>query len=221
MNASPPLLAPAWPVRRATLPHFADQWPALDALGPEWQPLGQSWREGLEDGFNPGWARLRWHAGGLLVEGVFRGTRQANRARQLNERTWELGSVFELFLRAEGYDRYVELHITPENQRLQLLWPDDGLASFRAGRSRLADYLVTDPAWVKSETRVSPGGWAVRAEVSFRCVGLAAGASLPAMRAAVCRYDLGRDREILSSTARLPVADYHLQSAWSRLQLVG
>lgn len=221
MNAAPPLLAPAWPVRRATAPHFPDAWATPDARGADWQPLEQAWLGQPEDGFNPGWARLRWHPHGLLVESLFRGRRQGNAARRLNERTWELGSVFEFFLQADGYDRYVELHVTPENQRLQLLWPDDGLESFRAGRARLEDFLVNDPAWVTSETRIAPEHWAVRVAVPFRCLGVAPGSTPPAMRAAVCRYDLGRDREVLSSTARLPAPNYHLQAHWSRLQLVG
>lgn len=221
MKATTSLLAPAWPVRRAAGPYFTTAWPTPETLGPDWQPLEQAWREQPEDDFKPGWARLRWHAGGLLVEGVFRGKQQANAARRLNERTWELGSIFEFFLLAEGYDRYLELHVTPENQRLQLLWPDDGLEAFRAGRATLTDFLVADPAWVKSETQLARDHWAVRLEVPFRCLGLAPGASLPAMRAAVCRYDLGSGREVLSSTARLPSPNYHLQGHWSRLQLVG
>jgi len=221
VNAAPPALAPAWPVRRASGPTFHEPWATPETRGADWQPLEQAWRGSTEEGFNGGWARLRWHPGGLLAEGVFRGRRQTNAARRLNERTWELGSVFELFLRADGYDRYLELHVTPENQRLQLLWPDDGLESFRAGRAALGDFLVSDPAWVTSETRIAENHWAVRVAVPFHCLGLAAGATLPTMRAAVCRYDTGSGREVLSSTARLPAPNYHLLAYWSRLQFVG
>ncbi len=221
MSAARARSAPGWPVRRTLGPDFTTAWTTPEALGPDWRPLEQAWREQPEKDFNAGWAHLRWYPGGLLVEGLFHGAHQTNAARRLNERTWELGSVFEFFLRADGCEHYLELHVTPENQRLQLLWPEGGLEAFRAGRAALADFLVNDPAWVTSETRVARDHWAVRLEIPFHCIGLAPSATLPAMYAAVCRYDLATGREVLSSTARLPAPNYHLQAHWSRLQFAG
>ena len=49
--------------------------------------------EGPEVGFQSGWARVSWSAMQLCWEAVFLTGRASNRARRLNERTWELGDV--------------------------------------------------------------------------------------------------------------------------------
>jgi hypothetical protein len=195
-------------------------WPAPEDVDAEWRALDQCWRDAREPTFTPGWARVRWQPDGLAISGVFVSRRAANRARRLNDRTWELGDIFEFFLRAEGCARYIELHVTPENQRLQLLWPAHGLADFRAGRAKLEDFTVDDPAWVESAAHVTPTHWAVRVFLPFRCLGLVAGAPLPALHACVCRYDWSHGVEGLSSTAPLREPNYHRLAEWSPLRLI-
>jgi hypothetical protein len=181
--------------------------------------LGQSWRTEHEPDFSPGWAHIGWCPTGLDISGVFIGRNQTNRARKLNDRTWELGDIFEFFLQAEGGARYVELHVTPENHRLQLLWPAGGLEEFRAGKAVLEEFTVDDPAWVESAVRVESDHWTIRLHVPFRCLGLGDGKPPKTLRACVCRYDWSSGSEVLSSTAPLREANYHRVAEWSTLRL--
>lgn len=97
------------------------------SVDPTWMPLGQPWDTGASDpDFQPGWARVRWHENCLHYDAVFMGAGARNSARQLNERTWELGDIAEIFLQAVRGPNYLEVNITPENFRLELLWSSDG-----------------------------------------------------------------------------------------------
>ena len=192
---------------------------SLSDLGPDWKDLGQAWLPARESGFNRGWARIRWNADGLLFETLFTQTRPSNRARRLNDRTWELGDVGEFFLQERQTGRYLELHVTPENQRLQLLWPSGGIEKFRAGKAALADFLVADPNWVESAAGIFADYWAARAFVPFACLGLAEPATTPKLRTAVCRYDRSLGPELLSSTANLTEPNFHRHEEWADLIL--
>lgn len=182
--------------------------PARPALAPAPEP-----------GLNPGRARIRWDFTGLFYEALLLQCRPANRARRLNERTWELGDIAEFFLQETATGRYLELHVTPENQRLQLVWPLGGLDRFRAGTARLEDFLVTDPHWVRSAAVVHADHWTASAFVPFACLGLEGSAPMPALRTAVCRYDRSLGPELLSSTARLTEPNYHRHGEWANLHL--
>ena len=107
---------------------------SLSDLGPDWKDLGQAWLPARESGFNRGWARIRWNADGLLFETLFTQTRPSNRARRLNDRTWELGDVGEFFLQERQTGRYLELHVTPENQRLQCSGRPEASKNFAPAR---------------------------------------------------------------------------------------
>jgi hypothetical protein len=208
-----------WTARALSGPATGAPLPTPRDVGREWQELGQGWRDQPEPHFNPGWARIRWDRTGLLFEAVFMQRQPANRARTLNERTWELGDIAEFFLQDTSTGRYLELHVTPENQRLQLRWPPDGLARFRAGTAPLEQFLIKDPHWVHSDTAVAADHWTARAYVPLNCLGLPPGMPLPVFRAAVCRYDRSQGPEILSSTARLSAPNYHLYAEWPELRL--
>jgi hypothetical protein len=55
--------------------------------------------------------------------------------------------------------------------------------------------------------------------VPFAGLGLKGSEPLPALRAAVCRYDRSLGPELLSSTARLTKPNYHRHSEWAVLRL--
>jgi hypothetical protein len=183
--------------------------------------LGQAWRSGApEAAFRPGWAQIRWNRNVLHFSAVLVGSAQSNRARHLNERTWELGNVCEVFLQVAGASHYLELHVTPENQRLQLLWPVGGLERFRRNEAPLENFLVNQTDWVQSSTCVSADFWAAQVSVPWSCLGLDAGALAPAFRAAVCRYDCaGAAAPVCSSTAPLREFSFHRFDEWHDLTL--
>jgi hypothetical protein len=179
-------------------------------LPADWIDLRQHWRgpAGPEAGFRPARARFERRPDGLRFEVVLEELAPGNRAASLNERTWRLGSVCEIFVRHRA-DRYLELHVTPENRRLQLDWPLGGLAEIRAGRARLEDFMVPDEGWCRTAAAAVPGGW--RLEADFAVDG-------PELLAAVCRYDCSQpDHPILSSTALLAEPAFHRWQEWHRL----
>ena len=219
MNFRPPLFAPVWAALPLASSTASDPAASPANLSPEWQELGQAWRTEPEAGLNPGWARIRWNVAGLLFESMFQQRHPANRARTLNERTWEMGDIAEFFLQETTSGRYLELHVTPENQRLQLAWPLGGLDRFRAGTAALSEFLVTDPDWVQSAAIIAADHWMASAFVPFTCLGLREGEIPSGWRTAVCRYDRSLGPELLSSTARLAQPNYHHHAEWSELRL--
>ncbi|MDZ4805577.1 MAG: hypothetical protein SGI90_12020 [Candidatus Eisenbacteria bacterium] len=214
------LFAPVWPALPLVGPLAAVPPVSPAEVGPSWHQLGQHWRPAAEPGLNSGWARIHWNDTGLLYEAVFLQRRPANRARRLNERTWELGDIAEFFLQDPATGRYLELHVTPENQRLQLLWPLGGLERFRAGTAPLDDFLIPDSRWVESHTGVTAGHWTARAFIPYSCLGLERPPCPPVLRTAVCRYDRSRGPELFSSTARLTEPNYHRHQEWAELRLL-
>jgi len=186
-------------------------------------PLGRSWLPPAAQATPaPARARLTWQPTALELEADFAGDPPANRARRLNELTWETGDVCELFLQVAGQGEYVELHVTPENQRLQLRFSATGIAEVRAGRRRLEEFMIADPHWVTSRTRLEPGHWITHLSVPAACLGLAAFTPGQRLRAAVCRYQClpGQPEPVTSTTAALTQPGFHQPSSWHEAILV-
>src|SRR6478735_1270858 len=107
----PPLSA-ATSISPWSVPFLSGPLPEVTRLSPlrvddRWQPLEQSWRGGaLEPAFHSGWAQVHWSPGMLHFAAIFIGSAQRNRTRRLNERTWELGDVCEIFLQVPDDGNY-------------------------------------------------------------------------------------------------------------------
>lgn len=194
---------------------------SLSTIDRTWRPFRQFWNgSATEAGFRPGWAHLSWQPDGLRFEAVLVSSNPKNRALTLNENIWELGDVCEFFLEVQGAENYIELHVTPENQRLQLLWPADGLARFRAGLAPITDFQVFNQNWIQSRTAVSEHRWAVQAFIPAQTMGCDNLSIEQRLRVAVCRYDVGdRDTFVLSSTARLSEPNFHRRTDWDEIIL--
>ena len=187
----------------------------------EWQPLRQFWRSaGPEPAFQASWARITWQPEQLFYEVIFLGGGARNLARALNERTWELGDICEVFVELAGGPGYVELHVTPENQRLQLLWRPGQFEKFQAHPEFFSENTVSDLHWVRSFVFQNPSGWAASAILPATILGVERLAPTMSLRTAVCRYDCGsRAEPVLSSTAALTFPSYHRRAEWHRLAL--
>ncbi|MBL9194119.1 MAG: hypothetical protein JNJ82_17335 [Opitutaceae bacterium] len=209
-----------------TAPALAGPLPPLSQLSParideSWMRLGQSWRsEGPETGFQSGWARVSWEATQFCWEAVFLTGRAANRARRLNERTWELGDVCEVFVQEMGADHYFELHITPENQRLQLRFDAHGIERLRSGVDPLESFLLPQADWVQSSTHLGPGYWSTRVLLPAARFGPLPLTPARTFLGTVCRYDCEHPGEpVLSATAALSEPFYHRRQEWSTISL--
>jgi hypothetical protein len=214
----------AWPAKPLPLLSSAFSPDSVDGDIGVWQPLRQTWlgEKTTDGGFQPGGARVGWHALGLSYEVVLFGAGQRNDARELNELTWERGDVCEIFLHDTATDYYIELHVTPENQRLQLRFPFGAIDAVRRGDAPIEDFMISDPRWVDTVVERSADFFRVHVIIPARAFaerGVLDSASR--LRTAVCRYDYRATPPvaILSSTASLDAPWFHCPEAWTPLDL--
>src|SRR5579862_5463704 len=122
---------------------------ALPALRFEqrWQPLPSA-------RLKPGHAKVGRHENALWALAEMEDEEIFNLADGDNQPTWELGDVFEIFAQRQGETEYAEMHVTPENHRLYLRFPDEtAIRQVRSGVKRHADYFddpgsLVSHAWV-------------------------------------------------------------------------
>lgn len=182
--------------------------------------FGQAWKAVQEPDFQPGEVWLGVQGEMLVAYGVFRDDQPANRAKEWNEPTWMTGDVWELFFQAEGRPGYYEFHVTPEDCRLQLFFPDR--ASFHAKRGHrhwsIAESKFESAARVNAERT----GWEAIMRIPLSLV-----LDLPrtdgARRFKFCfsRYDYqpGRLKPVMSATPKLSAPDFHNMDEWDWAQV--
>lgn len=180
--------------------------------------LQQAWREKAEPNFAPGVVRIGWRSDSLLVLAELTDADIFTQATGHNQRFWELGDTFELFLRPVEQLAYFEFHVTPNNCRLQARFADaemhQRLAETGAFEEALmAGELFTSKTWVRAETRQ----WFVFAEIP------AASVCEPARplagsewRFSFSRYDYtrGQAEPVISSTSPHSQPNFHRQQEW-------
>jgi hypothetical protein len=183
--------------------------------------LRQAWLDEEESAFSPAVVRTGWRDNVLLVFAELTDVDIFNDATELNQRTWELGDVFEVFLRPAGTESYVEFHITPNNQRLQLHFPDASSAERARKVEELVDFLVAGEAfnsltWIEREMC----RWYVYAEIPA----LAICGSDESMKDRQWRFSFGRydytrgvKAPVISSTSPFSAPDFHRQHEWGMM----
>ncbi len=183
--------------------------------------FGQAWLEEEQAEFSPATVRTGWRENSLLIFAELADRDIFNRATGLNQRTWELGDVFEIFLGSTEGASYIEFHVTPSNQTLQLRY-GDGEAAVRARKSgELAEFLIVGKAfrsttWIESHVR----RWSVFAEIpaSIVCGSHASIGNAP-WRFSFGRYDYtrGAAEPCISSTSPHAQPDFHRRHEWGVL----
>ena len=181
-------------------------------------PFQQAWLSETEAGFSPGVVRLGWRGCSLLVFAELTDLDIFNSATKLNQLTWELGDVFEIFLKSAEKDSYVEFQVTPQNQRLQLHYPDASTAERARKQARLDDVFVRHEAFYsKTWVEAKLNRWLVYAEISAKMV---SGSNEPIENAqwrfSFGRYDYTRgvSEPVISSTSPHATPDFHRQHEW-------
>ncbi len=182
--------------------------------------LRQSWLPQRSPTFRPGYVRLGVNGDDLVAHAVLRDDRPNNRAVQWNERTWETGDVLEVFFQAEGWQGYHEFHVTPENQRLQLVFPRKD--AFRMSRPWGA-WAIQESCFESAVVINAPlTHWqaVVRLKLPLVLGGTGEGAAVPGSRKfrfTFSRYDYqpGQAGPITSATAPLTSGDFHNADEWS------
>ncbi|HEX4349031.1 MAG TPA: hypothetical protein VH251_01525 [Verrucomicrobiae bacterium] len=210
------------------LPEYATD--KLDAVRAAFQRadscvLWQAWLEKLESDFRPATVRAGWRGNSLRVFAELEDADIFTSATAHNQRMWELGDVLEIFLHPAGSSDYVELHVTPNNQRLQLSFPDAATMRRAQAENFFDDLILSDGvfhshAWTQPEK----GKWYVHAEIP---AALVCGDNwLPAegeWRFSFSRYDYthGRQDPVISSTSPHARPDFHRREEWGTLFFKG
>jgi hypothetical protein len=186
----------------AELPALLEIFSQIPAL-----TLRQSWLPAPEPGFLPASARTAHNGTHLIVLAELPDDDIFTLSTGPNQKTWELGDVFEIFLQPAGAEHYFELHTTPANTRTQFR-----LAKPGATLEPLPDGTFASCVW-KSETR-----WHTLVETPLTLLGTTAPTEV---RLSFSRYDAFRTGRppILSSTSPHPVPKFHRPAEWLPLRI--
>jgi hypothetical protein len=184
--------------------------------------LRQAWLKHEESGFAPGTVRLGWRDESLLVLAELTDSDIFSNATKFNQRLWELGDSFEIFLRPIKQEAYVEFQVSPDNQWLQLRYPDAEALKRARDTGSIENVLVRDKVfhsntWVRSQERK----WFVFADIPAVSVRSKTG-SLPGdqWRFSFSRYDYtrGSKQPVISSTSPHTQANFHRQQEWGTVR---
>jgi hypothetical protein len=175
--------------------------------------LRQAWRPVPESGLRPARVWLAATKDRFVVLAEMEDHDIITSARQHNDPLWDLGDVFEMFLRHTGRPEYYEFHVAPNGVTLDLCYPR--LYASRAGG---VDQYMLERSRFTAEVKCEPSlnRWRVAAEI------LATGlVPLELIRTqsewlfSFCRYDCGNDRKpVVASTSPHAVADFHRGEDW-------
>jgi hypothetical protein len=181
----------------------------------------QAWLPKQEIDFTPGIVRTGWRENSLLFFAEFIDADIFTNAIDHHQRFWELGDTFEIFLRPVEKESYSEFHVTPNNRRLHLGFPNAVAAEHARKTGSLENVLVhqkkfTSRTWVQSEAR----RWFAFVEIAVSSVSKELN-DLPGSRwlFSFSRYDYtrGHKEPVISSTSAHTVPDFHRQGEWGEL----
>lgn len=186
--------------------------------------LVQAWRDSPELEFQPARVRVGWRDEALWVYAELSDRDIFNDATHLNDRTYELGDLFEILVRPIGQDDYFEFHVTPENHQLQLHWPDvDAVWKFDDRHESLNPYFVPKVLLV-SQTQVQCQNyfWRVLAKVPASIAGSKSIQTGDFWAFSFSRYDCTRSKSepVLSSCSPHTQPRFHRQQEWGRLHFI-
>ncbi len=192
--------------------------------------LGQAWLGTTEPDFAPGIVHTGWCADALLVFAELGDADIFTHALRPNERFWELGDTFEMFLQPRAAPAYVEFHVAPNNLRLQLRFATPSTPAPRTPSDPLEVVLMRDDAfqshtWVDAAARE----WCVLAEIPAASVtgpeGGPSGAEPSPLagsrwRFSFSRYDYtrGRAQPVISSSSPHTEPRFHRPHEWGTLR---
>ena len=186
-------------------------------------PLGQAWLPLPEADFAPGIVRTGWRENSLFVFADLSDTDVVTQAKRHNDRFWELGDTFEIFLQPPGQEAYVELHVAPNNLRLQLRFakPPTPKEADTFASALIHEQAFDSQTWVKPDKR----GWIVFADIPLmtlierQALGPATVLSSSTWRFSFGRYDATRGREhpVISSSSPHTKLAFHRPQEWGHL----
>jgi hypothetical protein len=184
--------------------------------------LGQGWLPATEPQFRSGRVNVGWRGDRLLLLAELVDDDVYSNSTGPNQRFWELGDVFEMFLRPATQASYAELQVTPNGHQLQLRYEDATAVDRLRKLGSIESVIVPGEGfesrvWLRPEER----RWVVFAGIPSATV---CGRSVDLGGAewifSFSRYDYtrGAAQPVISSSSPHPVADFHRQADWGRLR---
>lgn len=197
----------------------------LDAVRAAFRPapccvLQQAWQEKASPGFLPATVWAGWQADSLWIYAELMDVDIFTQASATNQRLWELGDVFEFFLRPASQESYVEFQIAPNNQYAQFRYPDraalEQARKHGFARAMIPEKIFSSRTWIR-ETEAC---WHILLRIPAATVGIST-LSLAGQqwRFSCGRYDYtrGMREPVISSTSLHVRADFHRQEEWGQL----
>ncbi len=204
------------------LPPFeASDWDAVtDAFAhADEVTLGQHWLAQRDPNFRAGHVRAGWIECALWVYAHLDDDDIFNAATEFNQLLCESGDCFEIFLRPAGGSVYYEFHISPENQVLQLRWPDAQAIGSSGGDLR--PFLMRSRR-LNSQTQINreERNWRVLVGLDWDFLGAHPQTTGASWDFSFGRYDTtrGQKHPVLSSSSPHQRPDFHRQQEWGQLQ---
>lgn len=184
--------------------------------------LGQAWQMESSPRFAPAVVRVGWRGNAFLVYADLTDTDIFTRVTGLNQRLWELGDSFEMFLKPEEQEAYIELQVSPNNQLLQLRYANTAMLDRARKTGCLAEAIIPGDAfasrtWIEDKK----SRWHVLAEIPGPLVcGASESLSGSRWRFSFSRYDYtcGEAEPVISSSSPHAEANFHRQHEWRTLQ---
>ncbi len=164
----------------------------------------QAWREIPSRDFAPANVRVIADDTALWIWADLTDDLPRNTATAPGQRTWELGDCFEIFLASSTEGPYYEIHVTPENQTLQL----------QAGSQFSTRPLADNP--LRSATWLMPNGWQILAALPLDLLEDETHGWI-----SFARYDYqsARREPVLSSTSPHREPNFHRRHEWTPFEL--
>jgi hypothetical protein len=182
----------------------------------------QAWRPEVSRRFAPASVRVGWRKDCLLVFAELADHDIYSYATGVNQRVWELGDAFEIYLRPAGQSHYIQLDITPNNHWTQLRITS-AEALRRAQTANEFAELVLPGNWFRTATWLLPEEerWFVYAAIPALAVCGRAGLNAKdKWNFSFSRYDYthGEMEPVISSTSPHAQANFHRQQEWGVIQ---
>ena len=184
--------------------------------------LRQAWRDEPEPEFKPTKVRVGWRENALWVFAEMQDLDIFNPATRFNEEAYRLGDVFELFIRPAAQETYYELHVSPNNVQLQLVFPNsagEGIRQSQSISSHFTSGMLETYTHIDSDSK----RWRVLARVPAAISETREIQDNDVWLFSFCRYDYtkGNIDPVISSTSAHKIADFHRQQEWSCLKFSG
>jgi hypothetical protein len=175
-------------------------------------------------------ARLLWDDRGLYFMAEMQDSDLYADVREKNGQTW-YDDVFELFFKPGGEGakglHYYEFQVNARNTQLELYLPSRGSGGYQrfAPLTRLGMESAVKLRGTLNDWKDKDEGWSVEGRIPWSAFEPTGGKPKPGdkWRFALCRYDysVAFESPELSSTAPLPVANFHQYEDYGELVFVG